>query len=46
MSHLNYSGTWPDGEPQSVRDAYDKMLAEQTSSKDKDGKATDGKAGR
>ena len=33
-----HPGIWPDGEPRSVRDAYDRILAEQ-SARQQDGKA-------
>lgn len=36
--HPGKPGTWPNGEPQSVRDAYDAMLAEQANEQDNDSK--------
>lgn len=34
--HPGKPGIWPNGEPQSVRDAYDAMLAEQAQEENKD----------
>ena len=34
-------GTWPGGEPVSVRDAYDKQLAQQATQQPTDAKQTD-----
>lgn len=36
--HPGHPGTWPDGELQSVRDAYDELLAKQAAEQDKAGK--------
>ncbi|MFI6802989.1 hypothetical protein [Streptosporangium canum] len=33
VTYPGKKGTWPNGEPSSVRDAYDKQLAEQASKK-------------
>lgn len=34
-----HPGIWPDGEPRSVRDAYDRLLAEQAAARPQSGKA-------
>ena len=41
IDHGPRNGVWPNGEPQSVRDAYDAMLAAEKAAKDsKDDKTT------
>ncbi|GAA3143226.1 hypothetical protein GCM10010466_37760 [Planomonospora alba] len=41
VHHIPRHAGWPNGEPQSVRDAYDRMLAEQAG---QDGDKRDGKS--
>ncbi|MGW0807982.1 hypothetical protein [Nonomuraea sp. NPDC002799] len=38
--HPGKPGTWPNGEPQSVRDTYDAMLADQAKEREKDVKSS------
>ncbi|RVX43341.1 hypothetical protein EDD27_6022 [Nonomuraea polychroma] len=42
--HPGKPGIWPNGEPQSVRDAYDVMLTQQAQETDSDSQPTAGES--